>query len=274
MGVEPLQPPALWVIGGTSDSILMATELANRGIPCLVTVTTAAARQRYPENQQLRVRVGALEPGELPEFIQQENIGAVVDASHPFAVEISRGAIAAAQALQIPYWRYERPRVELGNTSSINYVPGLNAVLTGEFLLGERVLLILGYRWLAHFRPWQARATLFARIWPSEPALKAALAAGFTPDRLIALRPPICLELETALWRQWQISRVISKASGKAGGESVKAEVAETLGIPLTIIDRPTQHYPNSYGCHDQITAVCQQWWRSVNHCPEIESIR
>ncbi len=197
-----------------------------------------------------------------------------MDASHPFAVEISRGAIAAAQALQIPYWRYERPTITRSATTLIDYVPDLNAVLTDGLLAGQRVLLILGYRWLNHFRPWQDRGTLFARILPSAPALNAALAAGFTPDRLLALRPPVSPELETALWQQWDITRVMIKASGRAGGETVKVRVAEALGIPLTIINRPAQNYPNCYQCHDEITAVCQQWWGSVNHCPEFESIR
>jgi precorrin-6A/cobalt-precorrin-6A reductase len=267
----------LWVIGGTSDSILLATALAERGIPCLVTVTTAAARRGYPENERLRVRVGALETQELSGFIQQEKIGAIVDASHPFAVEISRGAMATAQSLQIPYWRYERPMIEPADGASIKYVnyrPDLEAVLTADTLKGQRVLLILGYRWLAHFRPWQEQATLFARILPSAQALAAALEAGFTPDRLIALRPPIGPELERALWRQWQITRVITKASGVAGGEATKGRVAGELGIPLVVINRPTLNYPDLYQCHDQLTAKCQQWWHSVNHCPETESIR
>lgn len=264
----------LWIIGGTSDSIIIATNLANQEIPCLVTVTTEAARQGYTESKWLQVRVGALEPPDLARFIQQEGIGAVVDASHPFALEISRAAIAAAQALHLPYWRYERPDLIPADTPLIRYVPSLDAALTINWLAGQRVLLILGYRWLECFRPWQDQAILFARILPSIPALRAAQSAGFTPDRLVALRPPISPEMETALWQQWDISRVIIKASGTAGGEAVKGKVAETLGIPLTVIKRPAQHYPNLYQCHDELTAACQQWWHSVIDCPEYESIR
>lgn len=271
--------PNLWIIGGTSDSIIIASRLAAIGVPCLVTVTTETAARAYPAGEWLRVRVGALEAENLSVFIQQEGIGAVLDASHPFAVEISLGAIAAAQALQLPYWRYERPGLQPeeaapNDADLIKYVPNLEAALTVDLLAGQRVLLILGYRWLGQFRPWQHQATLFARILPSLPALNAALAAGFTPDRLIALRPPIDRALEMALWQQWQITRVITKASGAAGGEPVKIQVAKTLAIPLTIIQRPAIDYPNRYQCHDQITARGQQWWQSVNRRPEFPSIR
>ncbi len=253
----------LWVIGGTGEAVALSTALAAAGITCLVTVTTEAARCAYGDCPHLRVWVGGLESTRLEIFIQTQGIGAVLDASHPFAVEISRGAIAATQALSIPYWRYERPPLEPCSNDLTRSVAGLDAVLTPEILAGERVLLTLGYRWLHHFAPWQSQATLFARILPSPVALDAALGAGFTVDRLIALRPPIQAELERALWQQWQITRVITKASGAPGGEATKRAVAEQLGIPLFILDRPHLDYP--LVCHGQaeILALGQAWWRS-----------
>jgi precorrin-6A/cobalt-precorrin-6A reductase len=106
------------------------------------------------------------------------------------------------------------------------------------------VLLTVGYRYLHLFSSWQERSTLFARILPSVTALGAALAAGFSSDRLIALRPPVSVDLEKALWQQWQISLVVTKASGTAGGEDVKRAVAAELGIGLIAIARPEVVYP------------------------------
>ncbi len=260
--------PVLWVIAGTGEAVALAHRLAAEGILCLVTVTTAAARQSYSETPNLRVRVGGLEVATLGEFIEAQGIGAVLDVSHPFAVEISQGAIAAAQALNLPYWRYERPSLAPSPARSlvcsvVNPVANLEALLTPDTLAGQRVLLTLGYRWLHHFAPWQAQATLFARILPSTVALGAALEAGFTPDRLIALRPPITADLEQALWQQWRITRVITKASGGPGGEDTKRAIAERLGIPLYILARPTINYPAV--CHSQSAALalCHQWWQS-----------
>jgi precorrin-6A/cobalt-precorrin-6A reductase len=58
------------------------------------------------------------------------------------------------------------------------------------------------------------------------------------------LRPPISNDLEAALWRQWQISLVITKASGSAGGEDIKRKVAAELGVSLVVITRPDVAYP------------------------------
>jgi precorrin-6A/cobalt-precorrin-6A reductase len=242
----------------------LAAALAAEQIPCLVTVTTAAARHAYKESTYLKVLVGGLDEALLGEFMRAQHIGAVLDVSHPFAVEISQGAIAAAQILNLPYWRYERPALEKASSNGrIHYIDDLQVVLTPEILLEQRTLLTLGYRWLHHFTPWQTQATLFARILPSLVALDAALAAGFTPDRLIALRPPIAAELERALWQQWGITQVITKASGAPGGEDTKRAAAEQLDIALFILNRPQLDYPVVCLSQEEALALCRGWWRS-----------
>ena len=294
----------LWLIGGTQESAQLAAEFAQTALPCTITVTTASAKTLYPPAINLRIWVGTITSDTIADFIHQEAIGAILDASHPFAVAVSQLAIATAQRLGIPYLRYERPGWEArgdgeaggdrgdGGEVETRYVESkrwgdgergegrqdqdpnskiqtlksyeptskiqiptskipnpvildnFDTLLAGDYLAGKRVLLTVGYRPLARFRPWQNRATLFARILPSMAALEAALAAGFTSDRLIALRPPISTEVEEALWRQWNISLVVAKASGQAGGEDIKRQLAALLGIPLVIINRPHLLYP------------------------------
>ncbi|WP_088892587.1 cobalt-precorrin-6A reductase [Leptolyngbya ohadii] len=230
----------VWIIGGTQESAALVRSLASTGIPCLVTVTTESARSLYPIDPQVQVWVGRLQPETLPAFLQAHSICCLVDASHPFAAAVSQTAIAASVKYQIPYLRYERQAIPAQGT----HFESFEALLASDCLQGERVLLTIGYRPLALFQPWQTRSTLFARILPSQIALEAALQAGFTPDRLIALRPPISIELERALWKQWQISLVVTKASGSAGGEDTKQQLSAELGIPLIVIDRPPVQYP------------------------------
>jgi precorrin-6A/cobalt-precorrin-6A reductase len=220
-----------WVIGGTSESVIVAQAIAEKNFSCIVTVTTADAVKLYPVLSNLRIRVGQLKEFQIHEFIQQEKIIAIIDASHPYAIAISETVIKIAQTLQIPYLRYER--AELVPNQNITVLENFETLLTGNYLTNQRVLLTVGYKTLPRFKIWQSQAVLFARILPSMESLKVALESGFTSDRLIAIRPPISMELEKALWQQWNISLVISKASGQAGGEEIKQRVAELLGIPL-----------------------------------------
>lgn len=246
----------IWLIGGTQESAVLAQAIAAHQLPCVVTATTDSARSLYPISPTLRVWIGRLNAEHLAEFMQTHRIHCILDASHPFAVDISQLAIALAQTQKLPYLRYERPSIPPAfcsnegappepSSSSVLYLPDFPALFLGNYLIGQRVLLTIGYRPLRLFSAWHDRATLFARILPSLTALQAAQTAGFTNDRLIALRPPVSAAVETALWQQWQISIVVTKASGTAGGEDTKRAVAQTLGITLIVIDRPSIDYPD-----------------------------
>ncbi len=257
----------IWLIGGTAESALLAKAIAHLQFECIVSVTTDTARSLYPTVPTLQVWVGRLIFANLYEFLQQQQIIAVVDASHPFAVEISKNAIALCQKLKIPYLRYERPVLEQRGevdkgTRDIVYLDNYNTLICGNYLADKRVLLTLGYRPLHLFQPWQERTTMFARLLPSVTALEAALQAGFTPDRIICLRPPISAELEMALWRQWEISLVITKASGTAGGEDIKRKVAAELGVRLIIITRPEVAYPQQTSDLSVALEFCQQHYQ------------
>ena len=235
----------LWLIGGTSESIALARAIASLGLPCTISVTTAAAEALYPKHPRLRVQVGRLDVGKLDQFFRKEQIAAILDASHPYAVEISRMTTRAAAQWQIPYLRFERPTVDArSDNSQVIWLDSFETLLVGDYLLGQRVLLTVGYKTLPLFHSWQDRSTLFARILPAVTSLEAAIAAGFTSDRIIALRPPVSAELEKVLWRHWDISLVVTKASGAAGGEEIKRSVAAELGMPLVIIARPPVDYP------------------------------
>ncbi|MEM6714054.1 MAG: cobalt-precorrin-6A reductase [Cyanobacteria bacterium P01_C01_bin.147] len=252
----------LWLIGGTQESRELVQRLVSRlsqsshTVPspaCLVTVTTTAARALYPQSPHLQVQIGQLTAGLALDLVIQSDVRAILDLSHPFAIAISQRAIAIAQRYQLSYLRYERPTVAAPSTpwrdhrdrAGLVCLPQLQDLLTEAYLERDRTLLTLGYRQLSLFASWQSRATLFARILPSPMALKTALQAGFTPDRLIALRPPISAELETALWRQWQITQIVTKASGTPGGQDQKQALAATEGVRLLQIMRPKITYPN-----------------------------
>jgi len=116
--------------------------------------------------------------------------------------------------------------------------------LSQAFLSGHQVLLTVGSQSLPKFSQWHDCADLYARILPSESALKLALQSGFRRDHLIAFQPPLSFEMECALWKHWNISLVITKASGTAGGEDIKRQVAEALGVPLLVLKRPQINYP------------------------------
>jgi precorrin-6A/cobalt-precorrin-6A reductase len=260
----------IWLIGGTSESKQLAIAIHAQGIPFVVTVVTDAARRLYLPH--MNVCVGKLDSSAIAEFIQTNRITAILDASHPFAVEISREAIAQAQTHQIPYLRFEREQAirERGSTPvprpkscgdryNLRIVNSIEDAIQPEILDGQNVLLAMGYQSLHLFCAWHDRCRLYARILPVIASLQAALDAGFSPERIVALRPPISAALEKALWQQWQITTVITKASGSPGGEDVKLAIAAELGTQLVVIARPQLDYPRQTNSIRECVIFCAE---------------
>lgn len=244
----------IWLIGGTHESRWIADLILCQGFPCWVSVTTPAASGLYAAHPLLTCHVERLTPDHARELIQQHSIQGIVDASHPFAVDISALAIEISRELGLPYLRFERPN--LPQVTGI--YTDVATLLQSHLLVGERVLLTVGVKQLASFAPLQRQATLFARILPTVTALETALAAGFDRQRLVAIFPPVSFELERALWQQWQITAVVTKASGTES-EQIKQTLARELGVKLITLQRPPMVYPRQTSDRAGIEAFLQE---------------
>lgn len=249
----------IWLIGGTSEGVIIAQRLTQAQLPWLVTVTTPAGAKAY-ESLQGGVRVGPLTLLTLPEFLQDQAIDLIIDASHPFAVEISRLAIRVSQEKQIPYLRFEREELPLNSTTEV--LPDLASVIQPQYLQDRRVLLTVGVRPLALFQPWLQAAQIWARILPE--SWELAVNMGFPAQRLIPMRLPVSVEREKALWLELEVDTVIAKSSGIPGGLEVKQEVAAQLGVRLIVIERPRVQYPAKTEDVEAVVAFCRA---HVSYC-------
>ncbi len=268
----------IWIIGGTTDSGYLVqaiisgafanNDFANCSFDYVVTVTTPEAQNLYSDKQ--KVVIGIMNREQMKQFCHLHEIAIIVDASHPFATEVSQNAIAISQNLRLPYLRYERKELSANNLEQENNnqnisLDSFDELLEGNYLSNHRVLLTVGCKVLPQFKSWHNRTTLFARILPKLNSLKIALDSGFTSDRIIALRPPYSKDLEVALWQQWQISLVVTKASGKAGGEDLKQKVANSLNIPLITITRPKLVYPQVTTKISEVITFLETMSSSIN---------
>ncbi|WP_071517711.1 cobalt-precorrin-6A reductase [Geitlerinema sp. PCC 9228] len=252
---------ALWLIGGTSESRDVAGVLSELGCHWVVTVTTPSAAKLY-QNLTGEVRVGKMTPEKISQLIAEYPIQGIVDASHPFATEISQSAIAT----QLPYLRFERPQIPMRSppTTVFANVEEIVQWMDKRNFQNRRILLTLGVKALPYFIPWQPYCQIWARILPSESSREQAIAAGFHPEKLILQRTPAAKEPERQLWQKLNIDTVITKASGQAGGFDVKQAVALEMGIDLWAIQRPNINYPQQTSNLSQLRSFCQSFCRST----------
>jgi precorrin-6A/cobalt-precorrin-6A reductase len=137
----------------------------------------------------------------------------------------------------VPFVRYERPDWEPppGTRFADSFAEAAAALPS----LGRRVLLTIGAKQLKHFSALHGRLVMVARILPCVASLQQALDAGFTPDRVLCLRPPFSEAFNQAILREYGADVLVTKASGREGGVVEKVLAAHALGLTVLMIRRP-----------------------------------
>jgi precorrin-6A/cobalt-precorrin-6A reductase len=232
---------------GTGEAPAPADLLAARGLRVIATVTTQAGRRLFEScRTPPDVRVVRFDDESLSRFLAEQRVAVVLNASHPFAVELGRRLIRVCGRLGVPLVRFERPTVAIDGAARV--YGDFAAAVADPFLHGRRVMSAIGHRRLSQFAGLHDKVFLVARVLPTVESLRAAEAAGFTADRIVAIRPPVGLELERALIRRYAIDTLLAKESGVAGGQDVKQTLAAEPGGPaLLLVRRPEIEYAAVY---------------------------
>lgn len=227
------------LLSGTGEGPLLARALLDVGLAVHATVTREEARANLFGSllKDMTVEVRGFTHESLDEFLQRGEADLVLDATHPFAVRITRIAHAVCSALGVAYVRYERP--DWQPPEGTTYADTFAAAAALLPSLGQRVMLTIGAKQLKHFAPLHDRLTLFARILPAVVSVQQALAAGFAQERLLALRPPFTRAFNRAIFQEHQVEVLVTKASGREGGVEEKVLAARDLGMAVLMIRRP-----------------------------------
>jgi precorrin-6x reductase len=235
----------IWVFSGTGDGNALAAELSRLGYHLIVsTASDYGAELALVALPGVEVRSGRQGVAARRSQLQQSGAVAIIDATHPFATEISSQLTQLSAELNVPYIRYERPAVAL--PSFAQQAPDMPAAAQMAIELGRRIFVATGIKDLdafvtqseAEHREW------FLRITPDSGSLELALKAGIPRSHICAMQGPFSTDFNLALWSAWRVDCVVTKDSGEAGGFHTKAEAADKLGIPLIVVRRPQCSYP------------------------------
>jgi precorrin-6x reductase len=247
---EPVCENAIWVFSGTADGNALASKIIQKGFPVVISTATSYGRDLALERLPgVSVKSGRIGISARYRELQDSRAVAIVDATHPFATEISSQLIALGTELNIPYLRYERDVI--GGSSRAIFCETMEEAAATAIRMGKRIFLATGSKDLKVFlsHPGANEREWFVRVAPEPESLENALALEVPRSRLIAMQGPCSKELNEVLWKDWQIDCVVTKESGAAGGFSAKAEATCLLGIPLIVINRPRINYP--FVAHD-----------------------
>ena len=261
---------AIWLFAGTADGNALARELVGSYGP--VVVSTASeyggdlAREGCPG---VIVWAGRQGVEARRRVLLESRARVIVDATHPYADQMSEQLIGLSRELGLPYLRYERPS-SLDPTQAV-LCGSMSDAAERAISVGQRIFLATGSKDLATFlrAPEADKREWWVRITPEPGLLRRAIELGIPRDHILAMQGPFSEAFNTALWRDQRIDCVVTKDSGEAGGFSAKARAAAALNIPLLVVRRPQVAYPRiaetfaaiadflqSLGPHESLTGV------------------
>jgi precorrin-6A/cobalt-precorrin-6A reductase len=218
----------LLLLGGVTDALAIARTLGPQHIYSLAGVG------RVPTDLICQVRVGGYGGAEgLAQFISEHGIDLLVDATHPYAAQISQNAARAAELAHVPCWALRRPGWQAGPDDDWREVADWTE-LVQALQPFQRPLFTLGREPLQHLEEIPAH-----QFWTLR-ALENTLRDVPQHERceVIGARGPFRVEDERSLFVQLAIDVLISKNSGGDATEA-KLEVARELKVPVLILKRP-----------------------------------
>jgi len=217
------------LLGGTAEARQLAEMLVADGIALVTSLAGDIAELRLPPGD---VRVGGFGGVEgLVLYLREHGVAAVVDATHPFAAQMTAHAATACAAAGVPLLRLSRPSwATRTDAPSWHWVDSITEARETAGRLGSRVFLAIGRQALPEFADWVDRSVV-ARVVDS-PAMDV-------PGNweVVRARGPFRLEDELELLRRHGIDVLVTKDSG--GPTDSKLDAAAQLGISVVILHRP-----------------------------------
>lgn len=219
------------ILGGTTEGHALASALAERAdMRAISSLAGRTARPRMPPGE---VRVGGFGGADaLADYLAEQKIGAVVDATHPFAAVMGRNAADGCAKAGVPLLRLERPAWRPAPGDDWTEVDDWDAA---ALILGKqsrRVLLAVGRQELAPFAALDDVWFLVRSVEAPDPM------PPFRQAELLLSRGPFTLAGERDLLRSRRIDTIVCKNSGGPATDA-KLMAARELGLKVVMRRRP-----------------------------------
>ena len=222
--------PLTLILGGTTEGYALAQTLTDAGCPVISSLAGRTANPRLPVGD---VRIGGFGGIEgLHNYLTENRIEAVIDATHPFASRMGWNAQAACQQAMIPLLRLERPAWEARDGDQWEPVQTWEQAVEAVRRQSRRVLMTIGRQELQHFTPLADTWFLIRSVDAPNPM------PPFAQAHVVLARGPFRLEDERTLLTTHAIDTIVCKNSGGSATDA-KLTAARDLGIRVVILQRP-----------------------------------
>ncbi len=234
------------LFAGTTEGRELAEAIRNSDLSVTVCVATDYGQDMIRESDNIKVLKGRLDTGEMIKLFRDRNADIVLDATHPYAKEVTENIKAAAKECDVRLIRVLRE----DDTKDFTMPESLKAVYfdSNEEALSYlentkgNILFTTGSKELKIFdklKDFNERA--YVRILPAKESLDLAFESGLDGKHIICMHGPFTRELNNELIKSTNAKYLVTKETGVTGGFTEKLLSRDDLGITAVVIKKPGQ---------------------------------
>ncbi|MBQ0064427.1 MAG: precorrin-6A reductase [Firmicutes bacterium] len=228
---------AICIFAGTTEGRELASLLAQNKIFCDVCVASEYGQSVLEDSKYTAVFQGRMNPEEMASFFEKQGTHIVVDATHPYALEVSKNI---QESTTLPVLRLSRS--SLNRDEDCVYFDSVQSCIEALEKKSGNVFLSTGSKDLKLYaKSPSLRSRLVVRVLPSIESLTLCQEAQLAGKQIIAMQPPFSKEMNVLQFKEYRISALVLKESGKIGGQDAKMEAAKELGITCFVIGKPKE---------------------------------
>jgi precorrin-6A/cobalt-precorrin-6A reductase len=191
----------------------------------------------------------------LSEAFKENNIKVVVDASHPYATEITKTLMDLCTEHSIEYIRYERPSVidKFKDHKEIIQIESYEELIAAMKNTHGTVLNTTGSRNISKLMGLGLKNRIVHRVLPSIEVMSEYFSLGLKVEDIVAIKGPIGYDLNCSFIKEYEAKAIILKDSGVQGGTEEKLRAAIDLGITAFVIGRSDLNYENAFSNEEKL---------------------
>ena len=223
------------VFAGTTEGRQISDYLADRGVDVCMCVATEYGKEIAGERENVHIHMGHMDAAAMTELIRSCSF--VVDATHPYAYEVTKNILLSCEDAGKPYYRLLRPA---GNTAGQIVVDSAKQV--AEYLQDKagNVLLTTGSKDLMDYKALDV-TRLFPRVLPMQESLNQCTVLGVPQENIFCIQGPFSEIMNRAMLSQIKAKYLVTKDSGEAGGYREKLDAARKEGVTVIVIGRASE---------------------------------
>lgn len=232
------------IFAGTTEGRILAEYAASLGLCCYVSTATSYGEKILDRIEGIRSVSGRMDEKQMSEFIRKERISLVIDATHPFAAEVTGNIRQACLHSQTEYVRCLRARenTEAGLHGKMVEADSVKDAVEYLKCTKGNIFIATGSRELHLYTDIaDYKERCFARVLSTLESVELAVNLGFEGRHLVAMQGPFSCEMNLAQLRAVHAAYFVTKESGKAGGFEEKVRAAADAGAVLVVIGRPEE---------------------------------